>query len=33
MDEAVHIEQLPNGIYHLRLTVGNTIESKTFIKH
>ncbi len=33
MDEAVQIEQLPNGIYHLRLTAGNTIASKTFIKN
>lgn len=32
-DEEVSIQQLPNGIYHLRLKVGSTIESKTFIKH
>jgi len=33
IDEEINIENLPNGIYHLRLTVGNTIESKTFIKN
>ena len=33
IDEEVNIEKLPNGIYHLRLNVGNAMESKTFIKN
>ena len=33
IDEEVNIEKLPNGIYHLRLSVGNALESKTFIKN
>ncbi len=33
IDEEVNIENLPNGIYHLRLSVGNSVESKTFIKN
>jgi hypothetical protein len=33
IDEEVNIEKLPNGIYHLRLSIGNTMESKTFIKN
>jgi len=33
IEEEVNIEKLPNGIYHLRLSVGNTMESKTFIKN
>jgi len=33
MDEEVNIEKLPNGIYHIRLSVGNAMESKTFIKN
>ncbi len=33
VNEAVDINELPNGIYHIRLTIGNSIESKTFIKN
>ncbi len=33
IDEEVNIESLTDGIYHIRLTVGSTIESKTFIKN
>ena len=33
IDEEVNIEKLPNGIYHLRLSIGNSMESKTFIKN
>ena len=33
IEEEINIEKLPNGIYHLRLAVGNATESKTFIKN
>lgn len=33
VDEEVSTEELSNGIYHIRLTVGNATESKTFIKN
>lgn len=33
VDEEVSTEILTNGIYHIRLTVGNSTESKTFIKN
>ena len=33
IEEEVNIEKLPNGVYHLRLTMGNSTESKTFIKN
>lgn len=33
VDEEISTEQLSNGIYHIRLTVGTATESKTFIKN